>query len=334
MEPDPQAIPQPAPEQLVPEPPKKSHKKPILIIAVVLAVILIAVAVIMIIRANGSEVVETAPAEGTKSSGNTSAGTNRQSTSEKESAVKNVVAELKQVAEEILTVEDEEFGGTKIIQQVQNTYDSGAPYYKPLGAKVGIPLDDSYGLNIEAFNESWESEAYDKYMETYMNPIAAAVENKLTELGFEAYTDVQLIFGQKQYLSEETGVICLPSSSASYNINCSHTSWIAADKVAFINLLADAFEKKEGTLPAIMYATLDRIENSPYAPYQKLTATIDNYAGLFYRSNTDAAWVYFTGTQAMLPCSKYDDDVGARRAFQGEKCYNEKTQEEEIISAA
>ncbi|MBQ9402954.1 hypothetical protein IJU22_00015 [Candidatus Saccharibacteria bacterium] len=230
--------------------------------------------------------------------------------SEKQALVKNVLADIKSAiasvdANSIPDSEEED-----IATSIQDVYDTNSPLYIPSSAKVAIPLEKSFGLQISASR-------------ALMGLMADQAKAKLSELGFVEYQDVkQNLSGDYGYIDKENNILC-GAFDANTNIvtfSCGHTSWISPEKIALANSLAEAYKEKQGDYPVMISASAEDIKNSPYQPYQKLTVTLGNAAGLFYRSDKSASWVFFAATQAPIPCEKYYEDSGARHAFQGEKC--------------
>ncbi len=221
---------------------------------------------------------------------------------EKQALVKNVLTEVKEAAIDV----------DKTTYSIQDVYDSDNPLYFVSGAKVPTFLNKSFGFVVTAPDQP-----------DLIKQMSENAKAKLKKLGFVIYKDAgEDASGSYGWLDSNNKIICTPlrDNLTTLSLSCGHTSWIPSEKVALINSLATAYMKKEGELPLYINALPDEIEDSPYEPYQKLVATLPDSAGLFYRASSDAEWVYFLGTQAAVPCSKYYADTGAKYAFQGDTC--------------
>lgn len=238
--------------------------------------------------------------------------------SEKQTLVKNVLNQVKDAAISLDSSESsddksEDVADTvKTTYSVQDVYDSDNPAYLATGAKAPTSTEKSFGFIITAPDQP-----------ELIKKMAENAKTKLVKIGFTVYKDAtQDIAGDLGWYNGTDRIICTPLRNA-YNtlsFSCAHTSWISTEKVALINGLAEAYKNKEGEYPAFISAKPEDVENSPYQPYQKITATMRGFAGLFYRASSDAKWVYFMSTQSAIPCKAYEDDAGARHAFQGDVC--------------
>ena len=141
--------------------------------------------------------------------------------------------------------------------------------------------------------------------------------------GFKRYTKVSTTMtSDTEFYNSDTNIICSPIvASIPLAFSCGNTSWISQEKIDLSNDLAVAYQEKNNEYPLTISVSEKDVENSPYVPYQRVTANLGSFAGLFYRTSKDASWRYFTGTQAVLDCSAYDTEV-LKRAFAGEVCTN------------
>ncbi|MDR0917790.1 MAG: hypothetical protein LBM93_00845 [Oscillospiraceae bacterium] len=219
-------------------------------------------------------------------------------------AVRDVVLEIEKSAKE--------YAPTVIFSR---TWNETFPIYHPKNMKSAVRLDKSYGLsafqNVMTLESIISSEGF-----------ISAIKNKLIELGFTTYDDISIddAMGSTVYINKKTGVICNGIyQSTSLDVECSHTSWSNSDVVKISNKMAEAYKKKEGEYPIVMYANPENIVNSSYKPYQRIAAHGLEAVEWFYRTNTNSEWVYFTGAQSILSCDEYNTD-DLRKAFAGEKC--------------
>ena len=225
------------------------------------------------------------------------------SESEKQTLVKNVFSEIK----EVLPDDEPKFS-------VQDVYDTTFPNYVATGAKTAMPLEKSYGIVVSSSADNAEE---------LISSIVQDTKAKIIKLGFTEYKDAaQTIDGSFGWINKTSKIVCTPINDniTSMSLSCGHTSWISTEKIALGNALSEAYKTKEGEYPAYIDAKPSNIENSPYQPYQKITASVAGAAGLFYRASSDATWVFFMATQAAIPCATYYEDQGARHAFQGDVC--------------
>ena len=225
------------------------------------------------------------------------------SESEKQALVKNVFTEIRG----ILPSDSSKY-------TLQDVYDTTFPSFIGSGAKAAMPLEKSYGMVVTAKGDDAEQT---------ITSLATDARAKIIKLGFTEYKDVvQGIDDSYGWINRDSKIVCTPiiDNITSLSLSCGHTSWLSAETIALGNALSEAFKIKEGEYPVYIDAKPSRIENSPYRPYQKITASMYGFAGLFYRPSSDASWVYFAGTQAAIPCEQYYADSGARHAFQGDVC--------------
>ncbi len=284
--------------------PQAFYKKPWFYL--ILAVILIGIIVAIIILANTNNEEPSEPQSG--SSSETSSSTEKENskpTTSNDTLVRNLISDLSSVANKFLQNNNSN-------ESLEQVYDYTFPVYKLASVKTAIPVEKSYGLKSSNSADS-----------TLMYNLSQEFKRSLMAQGYEEYGVVPLFAGITQLYNPKTEIICISQENAiPYTISCGHTSWIAADTIALISSLADAYYKVEEEYPIFISANTNNIKNSPFEPYQRLTASLPGYAGLFYRSSPTAEWVFFTGTQSVIPCEKYEDDLGARRAYQGDVCYD------------
>ena len=230
---------------------------------------------------------------------------------EKQALVKDVLNKVKEAATKNIDAQEQNITS-------QDVYDTNPPLYLPSSAKSAMPLEKSFGFIITA----------DSNPELVKIMVGKASE-ELTKQGFTTYEDVeQDMSGSYGYINKDDKTICTPitNNETSLSLSCGHTSWLSTDRIALGNALAEAYKAEEGKYPANISADPDKIEDSPYRPYQKIVTQIANFAGLFYRASSDAEWVFFRGTQAAISCSIYQTDAGARHAFQGDVCLDSNNQ--------
>lgn len=224
--------------------------------------------------------------------------------SEKQAIVKNVFQEIKK------TLPEDE---TKY--SVQDIYDTTFPNYLATGAKTPMPLEKSYGIIISIKDDKPED---------LTQSIATDAKASTIKQGFTSYTDGgKDSKGNTGWLNKDLKVLCTPitNNETSVSLSCGYTSWLSAEKIALGNALAEAYKTTEEEYPAVIDANPSDIENSPYRPYQKITATMLDKVGLFYRPSSDGDWVFFgLAKSGGISCSEFYSDSGARHAFQGEVC--------------
>ena len=205
-----------------------------------------------------------------------------------ELAVREVIASIK-------TKVDEFMGDWHFV----TTFDFGStPFYKPEVAKTGIPLNKTFGLYM--FANLYSQENQDKLMSEELSNL---IKQTFDDLGFASYNQVASnASNNPQYIHPTKEILCqYASRSNPFNLSCSHTSWINADNITFINQLAEAYRTKEGNYPNLIIANQDNIKDSSHTPYQRLVVVVSNAAGLFYRTSPKTSWNFFVATQSELP---------------------------------
>lgn len=225
--------------------------------------------------------------------------------------VREVVAALRAKAESDLT-RDTGSGGV-VTMSIENLYDQQTLTVKPRDVNVAINLDRTYGFVV--------SEVTDKVLYDFVmsGKLAVDLSEVLVQRGFAKSEEVM---GVNVYSNSNTGILCTVGSGLPFNVVCGHESWYDKDKVGFLNELAEAYKEKTGEYPYYLNADEKNIENSEYGSYQRLGASEFGAGALFYRTSPDAKWQFFTSTQALLSCSKYDTD-DLKKAYLGEPCYDE-----------
>lgn len=306
---------------------KNPNKKLIITLAAALVGLAVIIGVVLLIMNLNKKPETVSPAE--SSAKTETAKTEKTLTSaEKEAAVKEVLTELKAAVTTTTNpagAAEETNDNTETTTEFQDVYDSASPLYKPEDMEVGLAMEKSFGIYYTKEVPEGSDLSDIRFM-------VNKIRSKLEELGFSIYTGVELTSGTTEYINEADEIICSGiETTLPLTISCSHLSWLSAEKIALVDLLAKAYYEKEKTYPAIIDATQADVKNSIYEPYQKLTASLGDAAGLFYRATKSASWVFFAGTQAALPCEDYYADTGARRAFAGDVCYDKTTQENSTV---
>lgn len=179
------------------------------------------------------------------------------------------------------------------------------------GSMVKIPDSEVYTLSNKSYGvHSASDESLLEMMSNKAYPVVKAI---LESNGYSLQKET--MWGGVFY-NENDGIFCMADSgSVPYEFNCSSEKWIDDEVTALVLNLAKVSDS------SYIYALPDEIEDSTIAPYQKLTASIDNAAGLFYRVSPDSEWQFFIGTQGVLSCDEFTGDVA--KAYAGETCWNE-----------
>lgn len=292
------------------KPVEKKHEGFPKIVAVVLFIIILAMAGFMVwhFLTTNHEVKE---CEAPKDEGTQQPIVSPSEEWENDKRVRDVVAALREKAQSDLT-RNTGAGGV-VTMAIENVYDQQSLTVKPQGVNVAINLERSYGFVVA---EVSDKELYDFVMS---GKLGVDLSEVLVQRGFAKGDEVM---GIAVYENSNTGVLCTVGSGLPFNVVCGHESWYDKDKVAFWNELAEAYKEKIGSYPYYIDANEEDIEDSEYAPYQRLQASEFGAASLFYRTEPDAKWQYFTGTQAILNCSQYDTE-DLKKAYLGEPCYDE-----------
>ncbi len=292
----------------------KNKNKLIIICATIIGVLIISIVIILVVlNLNKKEAEDTTTPETSETTGKKD---NTTKVVDPDTAVRNLVSDLYNVASNFLNRSNSPAA-------VEQVYDSFFPVFKLDTSNVPIAIQKSYGIKTSVDIDL-----------TLSYNLEQEIRKTLINDGFKSY-DYYPGFQDtvEEFYNSKTDIVCVSSmNSVPYDISCSSTSWISADTVALASSLADAYKKVEGEYPSMISVNKNDIENSPFEPYQKLTVSMVGFVALFYRSSPTADWVYFTGTQATLPCSTFEKDTGARRAFQGETCYDERTGEDRKVT--
>ena len=312
------------------KPTKSKSKAPLIAIIIILLAALIGVVVYLVIS-NINKPVEEAATEPAENSVSEQTEEKEevvsQTEADKEKAVKTVVDELIKAMDEATSVTKNNFQYSLI--NFTKEYDQRRVAYKVENALAASFLEKEYDIKGEVKKETVEYVGSSATNQEITDRAITSMINKLEELGFVSYQDYAL-FHMAKYINNDTGVICSGYSAGDLlYVGCSHISWISEEKIALINALYEAF----ATSPTFLEADPDDIENSSYAPYQRITASqLGGYA-LLYRTSPEAKWQYLTGGNGAPQCSEFESNVDASRAFAGFSCYRGNGTTESAVTA-
>lgn len=203
------------------------------------------------------------------------------------------------------------FGEVSFAWSVVPTYDfHPSVVYKIPDASLLVALTRTYGEYVPKDDSP--------LMQGFMSSHAdKALGEVLRKNGFSLYEYHSN--GSSQYFNQEAGVMCaLSTLELPYSYQCGHITTVASSDLELEKELGNAVFEKTGAV--VQINDISEVVDSEYKPYQRLKAHI-GAAGLFYRTDPEAKWQFFTGTQYFLGCEEYDtDDV--RKAFAGAECYD------------
>lgn len=236
-------------------------------------------------------------------------------------AVRAVADELFNIATNVLC------GDNCLPPELVRSYSELGNLYKPEGMKVAVGLDLSYGFHIVRSSEGGTT--YDE-RKVIGGELDKALVQYLTQNGFKEY-EYSLQFADS-YINEESGIICAKTTATlAYDVACSSVNWYSnIDNWDLLNELAEAYKMKMGEYPTYMAASLDRIENSGYEQYQRISVGFLGAGGLFYRVTPESEWEFFRVGQDAPLCLDYDTD-DLKQAFVGTTCWNDQTQEIDTV---
>ncbi|MBQ3441383.1 hypothetical protein IJG27_03705 [Candidatus Saccharibacteria bacterium] len=221
--------------------------------------------------------------------------------------------EVKNIVSKIYDAVKEAVAPSTLVYKV---YDGNPVLYKDANMKVATSLDKSYGVAFPSLSDT-------------SIKLGDIVKATIEGLGFVHYSDVASPTNDGNYINNEKQIICNGIlNTTPFEVDCGKTSWISADKKAFIDNLAEA----TGDLNAkIIIADKTNVVDSSVSPYQTLTADVSNATGLFYRNNPNSEWKFFTITQMIIPCKSYlehPDSENIVKAFADSTCYDAQTRVE------
>ncbi|MBR3233271.1 hypothetical protein IKG12_00190 [Candidatus Saccharibacteria bacterium] len=292
---------------------KNLLKKPIFWIVTVLVIAGIVTLVVILNSNKGSSNDDS----DNQSNSSEETSSKKKKTTSKDTSVRDLVSNISTIAQKYLTKNDSD-------EQLEQIYDAFFPVYKISSARVPIALEKSYGLRSATDSD-----------EALMYNVALQARKQLLSDGFEEYKVVELDDGSVQFYNPETEILCVSTETkVPYYLSCGHTSWISADTVMLINGLAEAYYSVMEEYPTDLTATEDMIKNSVFDPYQYLIAKISGVDALFYRPTPTSKWEFFTTIKddEILKCEVYEEDFGARKAYQGMECYDKKKKENRKVT--
>lgn len=216
---------------------------------------------------------------------------------------------------------------SKVYESLRNA-NFGVRFYNTYGDGTIIKVSDTI---YTSSNESYGIES------AYDDGNAAGLTEEMSKVMYNAYKyaeDALVANGftvgpefmwTRAYYNNSLDITCnVNEEELPFMIECGKNSWISNEAKELAITLAKAADTN-----FVSVAHGYEIKNSKVAPYQTMIAGGLNYAMLFYRTAPDAAWQYFTGTQAVLDCDEYTGDVA--KAFAGEVCWDTEMNQESTV---
>ncbi|MBQ6461256.1 hypothetical protein IJJ36_02385 [Candidatus Saccharibacteria bacterium] len=237
-------------------------------------------------------------------------------TDAEETAVTNVIEQLKTAIQQEVDAYHTANPGTELQVAETETETYYGPFYKPDTLNAFLRLNKAHSVYVEYVQDCVASGCirdmnYD------------VITELLETLGFEEY-GTYYYPAYSQYINDESGVICAVLING-FDIGCGHINWqnsLKEEWKDYINGIGKAYYKKENAYPILPDTFSDnlspKIVNSDYEPYQYTEIDIENYVGIFYRPSPTSEWVYFDGVQAVLDCDEFTGD--AQKGFAGYAC--------------
>lgn len=234
-----------------------------------------------------------------------------------EPVVDNFAETNKEVKKIIQDVSDEltTFGLNYGQYQLEKSYDTYVTY--EFEKNYMTNLDGAYGVSFYVNSAGFDSRlASSGIIEKVMN------NHGLKKISFN---DAAFIGEGQIYYSNDDGYICNYSSqSAPAVINCANSNWLTEEDKTLAKSLIDAMKESDeykGYNGAYyVSASADRIEKTADGKYERITASITDAAGLFYRK-TGGKWKFLTGVQQAIGCDWFNTDE-LRAAYAGASCYD------------
>ena len=196
-------------------------------------------------------------------------------------------------------------------------------FYKPDGINTHVPIKMTIQSRIRNYHDS------------------TAFESDFENAGF-SYIGILPHGGSAGpeihgYYNDEKKIVCSIYADTNYvtlenreefvELDCAKTSWswLTEAEKELISGLEAGYREKTGEYPRVLDVLGSLIKDSQFAPYQTITVGVGGAAGLFYRTDKDAAWQFFTGTQDMIGCDRYNTE-NLKKAYLGEQCYDVENQ--------
>jgi hypothetical protein len=202
----------------------------------------------------------------------------------------------------------------------------GSPIYKVEGANFYVSYKGGVTLQVTTFVEDKLDSPVPTTADTQLRLEIADIYNGLGFVKSETIGSKEDGFSTDIYVSQ--GLICsIESPNSGIGTNTASCGLLEEYKKEverikpFAEIIPNVDESKLLTNLAI--------SDSSVSGYQSASLSINSITGgghveLLYRKIPDS-WVYFTGTQAVLPCSMYDT-LDLRSAFQGNPCEDDNYQ--------
>ncbi len=228
-------------------------------------------------------------------------------------AVRSVVANVREVVQNIV--------GKSV--PLIGIYDSYEFAYKPEGFETGVPLEHTFGFDINYEQVTRDSQAYNSLDAiTSGNRLFDAISGVLVGQGFvntgESYTTASAGVPPVVFMNETTGVVCGVLNWPTFS--CAYKSWYNEENAKLSNELLKVYnaENKDDMTANYVAANVDAIKPGATESYQTITVGMTASKAMFYRESADAEWHFVTRGQ-YVPCSAFSTEE-AKKAFAGTVC--------------
>lgn len=215
------------------------------------------------------------------------------------------------------TALDEQLGETYPKLELVNS--ASAPVYKPADTNYAV-IADGFGTTIAV---QTDATTYDQAGQTAIQRIANETLKGESDLKITAQKDWQTTY-------ESDDVICTVSDASSpVLVSCANVEDYATVVMQVAPFAAAYLASEQGkTYGQGVAFSSPRITQKSNG-YSNAVVSIGNTespvggaAGLFYAK--DGNWVYWTGTQSLIPCADYSTN-DLQRAFENDTCYDTAT---------
>lgn len=195
-----------------------------------------------------------------------------------------------------------------------------------VGDGVIMPTAHSYGLQNTSTSDTYYS---------LVSSRRAALNNKIVEIfnkyGLKKASEPKGYFswGAENYaFYENDNIVCYYSTEYGFSLECADKRWISEEDKALVLALAGAYEKKEGKKVGYLDARKSAITKNSAGTYERIVASFDDAAALFYRK-VGGEWKFFMGVQQGPSCEEYSTSE-LKEAYAGEKCWDNKGNENTV----
>jgi hypothetical protein len=214
---------------------------------------------------------------------------------------------VRDIADQMATAAEGLLGDSR---EIVKTYDGSVAVN--VNDDLSVPTTIAYGIYVK-----------DAMLKVDGNKINSAFSSVLTKNGLKK-TENEM-YGVMHYKSNE-GIYCTyDGASAPYHALCAYKSWIDEDNTKLAKMLQKAYGK-----PAFISVETKNVVKSSSGNYERVDASFEDSAAMFYKKSGTDDWKFFRSTQAGIGCKEYNTDE-LKEVYEGVTCWDETTKKDSVV---